>query len=68
LTLASDRYSRGRDLRPGQALTEAGQHLSLAVGERPGQVPGAVAGRLPIGGGHDLLAGGFVLSGELEPA
>jgi hypothetical protein len=43
----------GRDLRVGQALTEAGQHLGLAVGERPGQVPGAVAGRLPIGGGHD---------------
>jgi hypothetical protein len=29
----------GRDLRVGQALTEAGQHLGLAVGERPGQVP-----------------------------
>ena len=43
----------GRDLRVGQALTEAGQHLGLAVGERPGQVPGAAAGRLPIGGGHD---------------
>ena len=43
----------GRDLRVGQALTQAGQHLGLAVGERPGQVPGAVAGRLPIGGGHD---------------
>jgi hypothetical protein len=33
----------GRDLRVGQALTEAGQHLGLAVGERPGQVPVAVA-------------------------
>ena len=43
----------GRDLRVGQALTEAGQHLGLAVGEGPGQVPGAFAGRLPIGGGHD---------------
>ena len=43
-----------RDLRVGQALTEAGQHLGLAVGERPGQVPGAVAGPVvPIGGGYD---------------
>ena len=35
----------GRDLRVGQALTEAGRHLGLAAGERGGQVPGAVAGQ-----------------------
>jgi hypothetical protein len=39
LTLASGQVQPGRDLRVRQALTEARQHLDLAVGERPGQVP-----------------------------